>query len=223
MAKRVSKNGEPKVGYFIQSRGPGGIVEFEEVYVYGPTRRHDEGIVGHDLRMRPTRLGPGDYTFVASPDNVEWTRPVSTPAKRSNAQIKREVDQILTGTSGSRAPGSRRSHATKKSVSPVQLTSEILVTRMIGRRVKSDWHRLIDGEIIQWEPFGAGGTDVLVKDVASGHLAWYASHGLTPIDGKGPLPSRSEVRRIREAEMEVSMKKIGERWEKEPPPPRIRR
>jgi hypothetical protein len=32
--------------------------------------------------------------------------------------------------------------------------------RMIGRRVKSDWHGLIDGEIIQWEPFGAGGTVV---------------------------------------------------------------
>ncbi len=47
MAKRASKQGGPKVGYFIQSRGPGGVVEFEEVYVYGPTRRSDEGIVGH--------------------------------------------------------------------------------------------------------------------------------------------------------------------------------
>jgi hypothetical protein len=122
-----------------------------------------------------------------------------------------------------KAPAGRRSHSTKKSASPAQLTSEAVVAQMIGRRVKSGWHGLVDGEIIQWEPFGAGGTDVLVKDVTSGHLSWYASHGLTPIDGKGPLPSRSEVRRIREAEMEGSMKKIGERWAKEPPPPRIRR
>jgi len=85
----------PKIGYFIQSRGPGDSVEFEEVYVYGPTRRSDEGIVGHDLQMRPTRLGPGDYTFVGSPDDVKWSRPV-----KSHAQIKREVDEALT-----RGPG----------------------------------------------------------------------------------------------------------------------
>ena len=97
-----------------------------------------------------------------------------------------------------------------------------MVARMLGRRVKSGWNNLVDGEIIQWEPFGAGGTDVLVKD-ASGHLTWYASHGLTPIDGKGPLPSRATVREIRDAEIKDSMKKIGERWAKEPPPPRIRR
>jgi hypothetical protein len=39
MTKRASKQGGPKIGYFIQSRGPGDRVEFEEVYVYGPTRR----------------------------------------------------------------------------------------------------------------------------------------------------------------------------------------
>jgi hypothetical protein len=98
-----------------------------------------------------------------------------------------------------------------------------MVERMIGRRVKSGWHGLVDGEIIQWEPFGAGMTDVLVKDAASGKLTWYASHGLSPIDGKGPLPSREGVRKIRDTEMADSMKKIGERWAKEPPPPRIRR
>lgn len=127
--------------------------------------------------------------------------------KKAHAQIKREVDEILAS----------------KARSPAQFTSEAVVDQMIGRRVKSGWHGLIDGEIIQWEPFGAGVTDVLVKDVASGHLRWYASHGLTPIDGRGPLPSRSEVRRIREAEMATSMKKISERWAKEPSRPRTRR
>lgn len=98
MAKRAREPRGPKVGYFIQSRGPGDRIEFEEVYVYGPTRRRDEGIVGHDLRMRPTRLGPGEYTFVASPEDVEWTRPGrSGLLKKSHAQIKREVDEILAG------------------------------------------------------------------------------------------------------------------------------
>lgn len=116
----------------------------------------------------------------------------------------------------------KRSHATKS-------RSEAMVAKMIGRHVKSSWYGLVDGEIIQWEPFGAGGTDVLVKpvaivaDVGSMRLTWYASHGLTPIDGKGPLPSRAKVRKLRETEMAESMKKIAERWAKEPPPPRIRR
>jgi len=101
MAKSASKQTKPKIGYFIQSRGPGGMVEFEEVYVYGPTHRSDEGIVGHDLRMRPMRLGPGDYTFVGSPDDVEWTRPASAPIKKSHAQIKREIDEVLAKKSGS--------------------------------------------------------------------------------------------------------------------------
>jgi hypothetical protein len=109
----------------------------------------------------------------------------------------------------------RRSHATIKSA------SEGIVAQMIGRHVKSGWHGLIDGVILQWEPFGAGTTDVLVRDVASGKLSWYASHGLTPIDGQGPLPSRTEVRKLREAEMKVSLGKIAERWAKEPPRPRL--
>jgi hypothetical protein len=43
----------------------------EAVYVLGTTRRADEGIVGHDLRVRPLRLGKGAYTMVVSPDDVE--------------------------------------------------------------------------------------------------------------------------------------------------------
>lgn len=132
------------------------------------------------------------------------TKPSKTNmTKKSSAELKREIEEIVA--------------------TPAPLTSEALVAQMIGRRVKSGWTGLVNGEIIQWEPFNAGGTDVLVKDSDSGHLTWYASHGLTPIDGKGPLPSRSEVRRIREEEMKVSMKKIADRWAKEPPPPRVRR
>ena len=131
-----------------------------------------------------------------------------------------------------KAGRSKASHSTKRRAAPKKTrrvvhatknSSEAMVEKMIGRRVKSGWHGLVDGEIIQWEPFGAGMTDVLVKDAESGKLTWYASHGLSPIDGKGPLPSRAGVRKIREAEMAESMKKIGERWAKEPPPPRIRR
>ena len=123
----------------------------------------------------------------------------------------------LSGSRRSHATRGHRSHATRKN------TSEAVVAQMVGRHVKSGWHGLVDGEILQWEPFGAGLTDVLVKDAASGDVSWHASHGLTPIDGRGPLPSRAEVRKLREAEMVTSMQKIGERWAKEPPPPRIRR
>jgi len=92
--------------------------------------------------------------------------------------------------------------------SAAQLSSEIAVARMIGRHVESKWHGLADGEIIQWAPFGAAMTDVLVRDVGSGRLSWYASHGLTPIDGNGPLPSRAEVRESRRGEMQASLEKI---------------
>src|SRR4029077_7538126 len=128
MARITSK--QPKIGYFIQSRGPGDRVEFEEVYVYGPTRRSDEGIVGHDLRMRPKRLGPGNYTFAGSPDDVEWTKPASEPTKKTHAQIKHEIDEILARpySHGTKKGSSRdidevlaqkhrhRSHAEQKSL-----------------------------------------------------------------------------------------------------------
>ena len=76
---------------------------------------------------------------------------------------------------------------------------------MIGRRVKSAWHGLADGEIVRWEPLGAAMTDALVRDVASGSLCWYASHGLTPIDGLGPLPSRREARERADRELLASL------------------
>lgn len=151
---------------------------------------------------------------------------------KSNAQVRREVDEILARPPGStprralsvspqtssrRAPAGRRAHATRG------MTSERILAQMIGRHVKSGWSGLVDGEILQWEPFGGGGTDVLVRDVTTGKETWHASHGLTPIDGRGPLPSRAEVRKIRDEEMAASMQKIAERWASEPPRPRIRR
>jgi hypothetical protein len=58
--------------------------------------------------MRPTRLGSGDYTFVASPDDVKWTKPgESKQPKKSHAQIKREVDEVLAGASGNESAGTR--------------------------------------------------------------------------------------------------------------------
>lgn len=55
---------------WVRSEGLGGK-DLVEVFVYGPTRRSDEGIVGHDIRVRPTSLGPGEYTMVVAPDSLE--------------------------------------------------------------------------------------------------------------------------------------------------------
>jgi hypothetical protein len=43
----------------------------EPVYVFGPTQRADEGIVGYDVKCRPVRLGKGPYTFVCNPDDLK--------------------------------------------------------------------------------------------------------------------------------------------------------
>lgn len=61
---------KPHIAYWIRSRGVGGR-DAVPVYVLGTCRRADEGIVGHDLRVRPLRLGKGPYTMVVSPDDVE--------------------------------------------------------------------------------------------------------------------------------------------------------
>lgn len=60
----------PRIAYWVHTRGRGGR-ESEPVYVLGTCRRADEGIVGHDLRVRPLRLGKGPYTMVVAPDDVE--------------------------------------------------------------------------------------------------------------------------------------------------------
>jgi len=60
---------------------------------------------------------------------------------------------------------------------------------MVGRKVKSTWGRT--GEVVKWEPLGAGMTDTLVQH--DDGLCWHASHSLKPIDDLGPLPSRREA------------------------------
>lgn len=70
-ASRAKAN-EPRIAYWIRSRGgPRSSWDVVPIYVLGTTTRADEGIVGHDLRVRPLRLGKGSYTMVVSPDDVE--------------------------------------------------------------------------------------------------------------------------------------------------------
>lgn len=66
----ASKKRYPYIAYWIRSRGLGGR-DAVPIYVLGTTTRSDEGIVGHDLRVRPLRLGKGKYTMVVAPDDVE--------------------------------------------------------------------------------------------------------------------------------------------------------
>jgi hypothetical protein len=62
------KQAGSRIAYWRRSTRPGDTVP---VYVLGTCRRADEGIVGHDLRVRPVRLGKGPYTMVVSPDDVK--------------------------------------------------------------------------------------------------------------------------------------------------------
>ena len=61
----------PKKMCWVRGYGGGQPKDVVEVFTKGRTRRSDEGIVGHDVRVRPTRLGPGPYTMVVSPDDLE--------------------------------------------------------------------------------------------------------------------------------------------------------
>lgn len=68
----ATKKRGPQIAYWIRSRGgPRSSWDVEPVYVLGTTTRADEGVVGHDLRVRPLRFGKGPYTMVVSPDDVE--------------------------------------------------------------------------------------------------------------------------------------------------------
>lgn len=70
-AHATKKKAAPHIAYWIRSCGPGSQRDSVPIYVLGTTTRADEGIVGHDLRVRPLRLGKGAYTMVVSPDDVE--------------------------------------------------------------------------------------------------------------------------------------------------------
>lgn len=60
---------------YVQSVGPGPKREIVEVYVYGGPTRKDEGDHRLDMRIRPTRLGPGPYTSVVARDMLEACPP----------------------------------------------------------------------------------------------------------------------------------------------------
>ena len=61
---------------------------------------------------------------------------------------------------------------------------------MVGRRVTAPYGET--GEVIRWEPLGAGMCDTLVRQ-DDGHDVWHGSGSLRPSDGLGPLPRRGEA------------------------------
>jgi len=68
----ASRKKYPYIAYWVRTRGgPRSSWDIMPIYVLGTTTRADEGIVGHDLRVRPLHLGKGPYTVVISPDDVE--------------------------------------------------------------------------------------------------------------------------------------------------------
>lgn len=68
----ATKKAAPRIQYWVRTRGgPRSSWDIVPVYVLGTTTRADEGLVGHDLRVRPLRLGKGPYTMVVAPDDVE--------------------------------------------------------------------------------------------------------------------------------------------------------
>jgi hypothetical protein len=60
----------PPIAFWVQSIS-GRVKELVPVYVLGVTDRADEGMVGVDLRVRPVRMGEGEYEMVVNPDDVE--------------------------------------------------------------------------------------------------------------------------------------------------------
>lgn len=64
--------------------------------------------------------------------------------------------------------------------------------RVIGRKVKSSWHRMT-GVVLEWNPLSAAMTDVRVRE-DGGRECWYSSSDLAPDDDAGPLPSRAVAR-----------------------------
>lgn len=60
----------PPVAILIQGQDRDGEILLP-VYVLGATDRADEGIVDHDLRVRPVELGKGEYTLVVNPDDLK--------------------------------------------------------------------------------------------------------------------------------------------------------
>jgi hypothetical protein len=79
---------------------------------------------------------------------------------------------------------------------------------MIGRKVHTGYHGTT-GTVVQWEPLGAGMTDILVEH-DDGSLCWYGSGGCRPIDGRGALPSRQAAREAADHKALIQLQKIRE-------------
>ena len=80
---------------------------------------------------------------------------------------------------------------------------------MVEREVRDPY--LGDAVVVEWEPLGAAGNDVLLR-LANGREIWCVSHCLTPIGNLAsmPLPDRADVRKA----MAVERKKVLESIQK---------
>lgn len=83
--------------------------------------------------------------------------------------------------------------------------SQDVIRSMVGRRVSA--YGLGDGTVERWEPYSAGMTDTLVA-FDSGKQVWVGSRELRPVDGRGGLPDRYDVREMMDAEAERQLEQI---------------
>ena len=63
------------VAFLNLTKYPDGTADGISVYVCGFTDMEEEGIPGHDIRVRPVSMGPGEYTMVTDPERLETENP----------------------------------------------------------------------------------------------------------------------------------------------------
>ena len=88
----------------------------------------------------------------------------------------------------------------------VMETSDRILQSVIGRRVTSHWHNET-GTVREWAPFGVGLCDAKIQR-DDGSIVWVDLKSFLPIDQKGPLPTRADVCRARDAETLASLERI---------------
>lgn len=83
---------------------------------------------------------------------------------------------------------------------------------LVGRIVRGVYDDKV-GEVTRWEPYGSQMCDALVS-YRDGTECWHGSSSLVPMDGYGPLPSRTTAqamaREEQTATLEVVMGKLSE-------------